>query len=225
MIELKEGIKIYNSHGIRTEAMRNMTFTIQDGEFIAIMGPSGSGKSTLLNILGGMDTLTSGELLIYGKNIGAMKTDEVDAFRKEKLCFIFQNFALMDAYTVYENVELPLLARNIKKSERKRIVEEKLEILGIADLAEKRADAISGGQQQRTAIARALATEADIILADEPTGALDSRNSLMLMDILQEIHNNSKKTIVIVTHDLQVASYANRILHIQDGTIVKDEYL
>lgn len=225
MIELKEGIKIYNSHGIRTEAMRNMTFTIQDGEFIAIMGPSGSGKSTLLNILGGMDTLTSGELLIYGKNIGAMKTDEVDAFRKEKLCFIFQNFALMDAYTVYENVELPLLARNIKKSERKRIIEEKLEILGIADLAEKRADAISGGQQQRTAIARALATEADIILADEPTGALDSRNSLMLMDILQEIHNNSKKTIVIVTHDLQVASYANRILHIQDGTIVKDEYL
>lgn len=227
MIQMKDGKKVYNTNGIRTEAIRNMTFEIPDGEFVAIMGPSGSGKSTLLNILGGMDALTEGELFIDGQNMAAMKQGEADAFRKERLCFIFQSFALMDAYTVSENVELPLLAQNMKKSERKRIVEEKLAMLGISELAGKQANAISGGQQQRTAIARALATEADIILADEPTGALDSKNSRVLMNILQEIHEKSqpRKTILMVTHDQSMAEYADRILHIQDGEIVEDGYI
>lgn len=226
MIRIQNGKKVYNTKGIRTEAIHDISFEIPDGEFVAIMGPSGSGKSTLLNILGGMDVLTEGELSIDGENMAEMKQIEADAFRKERLCFIFQNFALMDAYTVAENVELPLLAQNMKKSERKRIVEEKLAMLGISELAQKRADAISGGQQQRTAIARALAAEADIILADEPTGALDSKNSQTLMEILQEIHEKSRpqKTIVMVTHDRNMAEYADRILCIADGEIVEDIY-
>lgn len=227
MIQMEHGRKVYKGNGVETEAIRDMTFEITDGEFVAIMGPSGSGKSTLLNILGGMDTLTEGGLLLNGENLATMKMAQADLFRKENICFVFQNFALMGAYTVAENVELPLRAANIKKRARRQIVKEKLELLGIAELAKKRADAISGGQQQRCAIARALASGASMILADEPTGALDSENSRMLMEILKQIHEDADvhKTIVMVTHDREMAEYADRILHIQDGRIVEDEIL
>ena len=208
MIQMKEGRKVYTGNGVGTGAIRDRSFEIAEGEFVAIMGPSGSGKSTLLNILGGMDALTEGELLMNDVNIKDMKTAQADAFRKENISFVFQNFALMGAYTVAENVELPLLAANVKKRERRQIVKDKLELLGIEDLAKKRADSISGGQQQRCAVARALASGASMILADEPTGALDSENSRMLMEILKKIHEDKtdKKTI-------------------EDGRIVEDEWL
>lgn len=227
MIQMREGRKVYTGNGVATEAIRDMSFEIAEGEFVAIMGPSGSGKSTLLNILGGMDALTEGALLMNDVNIKDMKTAQADAFRKKNISFVFQNFALMGAYTVAENVELPLLAANVKKRERRQIVKDKLELLGIEDLAKKRADSISGGQQQRCAVARALASGASMILADEPTGALDSENSRMLMEIFKKIHEDKtdKKTIVMVTHDREMAEYADRILHIQDGRIVEDEWL
>lgn len=175
MIRLNNVTKIYETQGIKTNALNGISLEIEDGEMIAVMGPSGSGKSTLLNIIGCMDTLTSGKYEYNECEVSALKQGQLNAFRKKHVSFVFQNFALMKDYTVYENVELPLLPRNISKKERKKIVNEKLELMGISELAKKFPTQISGGQQQRCAIARALVAENDIILADEPTGALDSK--------------------------------------------------
>lgn len=222
MIQLKNVIKIYNKGtSSAVTALNGVTVTIEDGEFVSIMGPSGSGKSTLLHILGCMDTMTEGEYYLDDIKIHEQKSSDLHKIRGAKISFVFQQFALMNTYTVFENVELPLLAQNVGKKERKRIVMETLEALGISELAKKLPGKISGGQQQRTAIARALASGSEIILADEPTGALDQSTSQEVLGLLKEI-NKKGKTVIIVTHDPKIAEQTKRCIKIVDGTIVDD---
>lgn len=222
MIKLADVTKIYGTEENGTKALDNVSLTINDGEMIAIMGTSGSGKSTLINLLGGMDTLTSGTYLYNGTDVGNMKLSELHKFRKNNISFVFQHFALMNHYTVFENVEVPLRAKRIKRARRKEIVMEKLKMLGIEELAKKLPVQISGGQQQRCAIARALAADNQLILADEPTGALDSKTGKEIMDIFTDIKHLGK-TVIIVTHDNKIADRCERIIRIEDGKIVKDE--
>lgn len=221
LIELKNVSKEYiiDSGETGTKALNDVSLVIYKGEFIAIMGTSGSGKSTLLNMIGAMDDMTSGEYYFNGKTIHNKSNKEIHLFRKEHISFVFQNFALMDHYTVFENAELPLRAKNISKKQRKKIVMEQLKRLGIEELAEKMPRQLSGGQQQRCAIARALASGNDVILADEPTGALDSWNSREIMGIFKEL-NKEGKTIIVVTHDENIAKETQRIIKIEDGKIV-----
>lgn len=185
---------------------------------LAIMGPSGSGKSTMLNILGLMDNVTSGDYYIDDVKINELKGNKKHDFRKNHISFVFQNFALMNRYNVFENIELPLLAGKVKKSERKKIVEHNMELVGIKELAKKYPHQLSGGQQQRCAIARALASGNDIILADEPTGALDQKTGQDIIDIFKKV-NELGKTVIIVTHDSNVANQCKKTIHIVDGKI------
>lgn len=221
MICLNNICKIYKSGNCETKALDQVSLKIEDGEYVAIMGASGSGKSTLLNIIGCMDILTSGEYNLDEIKVHNMKMIQLHSVRKEKISFVFQHFALMKHCSVYENVELPLLAKNMRRSERKQIILEKLEMLGISELKEKLPIHISGGQQQRVALARALASNNGIILADEPTGALDKKNGDDLMEIFKQI-NDAGKTIIIVTHDEKVARKTKRIITLSDGKIVED---
>ncbi|MDE7367624.1 MAG: ABC transporter ATP-binding protein [Lachnospiraceae bacterium] len=218
MITLSQVTKTYYNGECPTPALKGIDLTVEDGEYIAIMGTSGSGKSTLLNIIGGMDTLTEGEYFYNDIPVHQLKGNELHQFRKEHVSFVFQQFALMNHYTVFENVEIPLLAKGFPKKERKRIVMERLEQMGIADLAKKLPIHISGGQQQRCAIARALASDNSIILADEPTGALDKNTGMEIMTLLQEI-NQQGKTLLVITHDPGIAAMAHRIIRLEDGCI------
>lgn len=219
MIKLTNVTKTYVTNKVETKALKGVNLEIKNGEMLAIMGASGSGKSTLLNILGCMDNLTSGRYLFDEVDIGKLKTKELGKFRKDNVSFVFQSFALMNNYTVFENVEMPLLARRIGKKDRKKAVNKALKILEIEELKEKYPLQISGGQQQRVAIARAIVTDSSIILADEPTGALDIQNSMNLMRILKNI-NNEGKTVVIVTHDESIAAQCTRTVRISDGRIL-----
>ncbi len=219
MIKLEQIKKSYRTKYMETQALRGVDITIADGEFVAIMGPSGSGKSTLLNILGIMDMADSGSYELDGKMITDMKRKEQDDVRRENMAFVFQNFALMKERSVYENVELPLIPAKVKSKKRKEMVMEQLERLGIADLARKKASQISGGQQQRVSIARALVSGAKYVLADEPTGALDSLTGNEVVNILREIATEGK-TVIMVTHNEELAGRADRIIRIADGRIV-----
>lgn len=219
MIELKNISKRYAPGGVVTDALRGVSLTVGDGEFAAVMGASGSGKSTLLNIIGCMDTASGGEYFLDGREVSKLSSKELSKIRGEKITFVFQNFALMEKYTAYENIELPLLNRGVPASERKRKAHEAAERLGISGQLKKLPKQMSGGQQQRVALARALASGADIILADEPTGALDKKTGTELMEIFSELNKNGK-TIIIVTHDRAVADCADRIITISDGRII-----
>lgn len=212
--------KVYLSGDVKTEALKKINFSVGDGEFIAIMGTSGSGKSTLLNILGCMDAATSGEYWFRDVFVNDLKGEKLHHFRKEHISFIFQNFALLPQYTVYENVEIPLLARNMKRSERKKRIMEQLDLMGIGELADKLPAHISGGQQQRCAIARALVTGNELILADEPTGALDQKTGKDIMQVLLRLREEGK-TLLLVTHDPMVAEFADRVIFIEDGKILE----
>ncbi len=216
MILLDNICKTYTSGGTETHALRGVSLSISDGDYIAVMGPSGCGKSTLLNILGCMDSPTSGTYVFDDVAVHELSYKQLHSFRKKHISFVFQNFALLNRYTVFENVELPLIAQGIHSTERKKKVINTLEELGIADLRDKLPIHISGGQQQRTAIARALVSDHELILADEPTGALDSKTSKEIMDVF-DIINKHGKTIVVVTHDLAVAKHAKRLLRMEDG--------
>lgn len=218
MIELKDVCKTYKYGKEETKALDNINLTIKDGEFVAVIGNSGSGKSTLLNVIGCMDLMDSGSYILNGQEISGIKINKLHKARKESISFVFQNFALLNHYTVFENVEVPLLAKKVRKSERKRIVKEKLELMGIYDLKSKLPTKISGGQQQRCAIARALASDNNIILADEPTGALDSKTGEEIMNVLKEL-NGMGKTVIIVTHNMDIAKQTDRILEMEDGRI------
>ncbi len=218
MIELKGVCKTYKYGKEETKALDNINLTIKDGEFVAVIGNSGSGKSTLLNVIGCMDLMDSGSYILNGQEISGIKINKLYKVRKESISFVFQNFALLNHYTVFENVEVPLLAKKVRKSERKRIVKEKLELMGIYDLKSKLPTKISGGQQQRCAIARALASDNNIILADEPTGALDSKTGEEIMNVLKEL-NGMGKTVIIVTHNMDIAKQTDRILEMEDGRI------
>lgn len=216
IIELKNINKTYGKGESATVALTDVNLKIQEGEFWAIMGPSGSGKSTLLNILGCMDVPSSGDYLLKGKKLSQSTPNQLSRIRNQTVSFIFQQFVLLNDYNIYDNIELPLLCQKLSKKERKDRVQYYMERLGIQSLARKKPTQISGGQQQRVAIARALVTKADIILADEPTGALDQKTGQELMALLREI-NKEGKTILLVTHDEKVASVAKKQIHIQDG--------
>ena len=219
MIELKNVVKVYNADDKSVKALENISIKIDEGEYIAVMGRSGSGESTLLNIIGGMEKVTSGQYFCNEKEISSLTIKELDLFRKNNISFIFQNYFLINSYTVFENIEVPLIAKGIPAKKRKNIVDEMMEKTGISDIAKKYPNHISGGQMQRCAIARALASDNSIILADEPTGALDAKTGQEIMELLNNIKTKGK-TIILVTHDENIASYADRIVRIENGKIV-----
>ena len=219
MIKTENLSMIFTTEDVQTKALNEVSLEIKKGEFVAIMGPSGCGKSTLLNILGTLDSPTSGKYYFDDKEIDKMSESQLTAFRKGNIGFVFQNFNLIDELTVYENVELPLVYLNGKKSERKKKVMEVLERMNIAHRAGHFPQQLSGGQQQRVAIARAVVTDCPLILADEPTGNLDSTNGVEVIELLREL-NNQGTTIVIVTHSQRDATYAHRVIHLLDGRVV-----
>lgn len=216
VIELEKIGKTYGKGESATQALSNVSLKIEEGEFWSIMGPSGSGKSTLLNILGCMDVPTEGNYFLKGEKINDYTAKQLSRVRNQTISFVFQQFALLNEYSVYDNIELPLFCRKLSRKERRERIDYYMKRLGIEGLGKKKPTQISGGQQQRAAIARALVTEADIILADEPTGALDQKTGAELMGLLQEI-NEEGKTILLVTHDEKVADCAKRRLYIEDG--------
>ena len=219
ILELKNITKIYGKGDSETKALDGVDLTIEKGDFCAIMGPSGSGKSTLLNILGCMDTPTSGEYILKGQDVSKMKNKQLSKLRNQVISFVFQYFALMDEYTVFDNIMLPLNCQKYPYKEKKDRVNYYMKRLGIEKYAKKKPTQLSGGQQRRVAISRALVSNADIILADEPTGALDSTTGEELMELLQEI-NESGKTVILVTHNEKVAEKCNYVIYIEDGKIV-----
>jgi len=222
VIELIDVKKVYLSDGIPTEALRGVSLKILRGEFIAIVGPSGSGKSTLLHLIGGLDRPTSGRILIGGVDINKLSDDKLAELRNEKIGFVFQFYNLVPYLPVLKNVELPLIVKDVSSQERRERILKLLEEVGLKDKAYTRPTRLSGGEQQRVAIARALINNPEILLADEPTGNLDSKNSVMIAELFRRL-NEKGRTIVMVTHNLEIASYAKRILYIRDGLIEKEE--
>lgn len=216
MIELISVSKTYKNGSAEYSALRDVNLHIEHGEFVAIMGTSGAGKTTLLNIIGCMDKMTTGQYIYDGVDIGKYNNKQLHKFRKEHIGFVFQNFALMDNYTVYENIEMPLLARKVKK--RKQIILDVIKEFNIEELAKKLPSNISGGEQQRCALARAIVADTPVILADEPTGSLDSKTGREIMEYIKKL-NDKGKTVIIITHDSDVANYADRIIRIEDGMI------
>ena len=222
MIELKGIVREYRNGDVVTPALTGIDLCIGKGEFAAVMGASGSGKTTLLHIIGCMDAPTSGIYRLDGEHLERASEKRLSAIRGQKISFVFQHFALLEDCTAAENVALPLLRQRMSGAERRAKVLAALEQAGIAGLARRKPPQLSGGQKQRTAIARAIVCGADILLADEPTGALDSWTGAEIMGVFQEL-NRMGKTIVIITHDRQVASCANRLIEMQDGRIIHDE--
>ncbi|HEY4525624.1 MAG TPA: ABC transporter ATP-binding protein [Candidatus Paceibacterota bacterium] len=223
MIDCRNITKSYVNGDVETVVLRGITFSIKSGEFVAIMGPSGSGKSTLMHILGALDTPTSGTYHLDGHDVSKLSDDELADIRRNKIGFVFQSFNLLSRATVLRNVSLPLIYAGVSASER----EEKAALaLHSAGLAEDRwnhlSNQLSGGQMQRVAIARALVNNPALILADEPTGNLDTKTGEVVLGTFQQLNYEHKHTIVLITHELYVAEHADRIIHIQDGTILED---
>ena len=213
--------KVFRTDEVETWALNNVNIEIQEGEFVAIMGPSGCGKSTLLNILGLLDNPTGGEYRLNGEDVSTYTEAQRTALRKGVIGFVFQSFNLIDELNVYENIELPLLYMGVSASERKRRVEDAMNRMAIAHRVKHFPQQLSGGQQQRVAIARAVVTNQKLILADEPTGNLDSKNGKEVMDLLTEL-NKEGTTIVMVTHSQHDAGYADRVINLFDGQVVTD---
>ena len=221
LIEIKDIYKIYNPGENEVRALDGVSLTVERGEFIAIVGQSGSGKSTLMNMLGLLDVPTSGTYMLDGENVSHMTDDELSEIRNKQIGFIFQGFNLIPSLTAVGNVELPLVYRGMKKEERRKISVEALERVGLSHRLDHLPKQMSGGQQQRVAIARAVAARPPIILADEPTGNLDSHSGVEVMKILHELHNEGR-TIILITHDNDIALEAQRVIRIQDGQVVSD---
>ena len=221
MITVNNLSKVFRTEEIETTALNNVSFTINKGEFVAIMGPSGCGKSTLLNILGLLDNPSGGSYNLFGTEVANLRERERTNYRKGNIGFVYQSFNLIDDLNVYENVELPLKYLNISASERKRRVTDILKRMNISHRAQHYPQQLSGGQQQRVAIARAVVANPQLILADEPTGNLDSRNGKEVMDLLCQL-NAEGTTVVMVTHSQRDASAAQRIINLFDGEIVRD---
>ncbi|MBN1156210.1 ABC transporter ATP-binding protein [Candidatus Woesearchaeota archaeon] len=221
IIVLKDVWKIYRMGDIQVEALRGLNLEVEENEFLAIMGPSGSGKSTAVNMVGCLDIPTKGEIFLDGKNIAHLEESELAQIRGRKIGFIFQQFNLIGTLTALENITLPMMFQGIPKAEREKKAKALLEMVGLGDRITHKPTELSGGQQQRVAIARALSVDPDVILADEPTGNLDSKTGLMVMDFLKKLHRDEKKTIVMVTHDQRIAKQAERIEYLHDGRIVK----
>jgi putative ABC transport system ATP-binding protein len=223
MIRTENLTKIYRTEEVETTALNNVNLHIQKGEFVSIMGPSGCGKSTLLNILGLLDDISKGSYLFDGQEMAQLKEAGRSNVRKQNIGFIFQNFNLIDELNVFENIELPLIYNGIASSERKKKVEEIMDRMNILHRAKHFPQQLSGGQQQRVAVARALVTEPKLILADEPTGNLDSRNGNEVMELLTDLHAKGA-TIVMVTHSSYDASFSQRTIELKDGQIIAEHY-
>lgn len=222
LIQLKNIHKSYPLDGFDLEILKGINLEIKAGEFVAIMGPSGSGKSTLMNILGCLDTPTSGEYVLDGENIEHLSGDELAEIRNRKIGFVFQGFNLLSRTSALENVELPMIYARINDKERKERAEKALNSVGLHERMHHQPNQLSGGQQQRVAIARAIVNEAPIIFADEPTGNLDTKMSVEIMDLFSKLNENLHRTIILVTHEEDIALFAKRIIKIVDGEIHSD---
>ena len=222
ILEVKNLKKYYGSHGNITKAVDGISFLVSEGEFVAIMGASGSGKTTLLNTISTIDTVTSGNIILDGVDITTLKEEELADFRRENLGFIFQDFNLLDTLTIEENIALSLIINHEDISIVDKKVDEIAKRLGITDILDKFPYEVSGGQKQRCACARALINEPKLILADEPTGALDSKSSRMLLETMDEMNEKLQATILMVTHDSFSASFCKRVIFIKDGKIFNE---
>ena len=224
LISLKKIYKIYNVGGEEVRALDGIDLDIQENDYLAIMGPSGSGKSTLMNMIGCLDTPTSGLYEFEGEMVQVMDDSQLASIRNRKIGFVFQTFNLLPKATAQHNVEIPLVYANIRKSQRIEMASKALDSVGLSDRAHHRPNELSGGQRQRVAIARALVNAPSIILADEPTGNLDSKSGHEIMNILDELHNRGN-TIILVTHEDDIAQHAHRVIRLFDGKITEDEEL
>ncbi len=223
MIEVKNITKVYKTGDVEFQALAGVSFVIKDGEFVAIMGPSGSGKSTLMHILGALDSPTSGIYFLDGKDVSTLSDDELADIRKDKIGFVFQSFNLLPRTTVLRNVILPLVYDGIDKNEREKRAKKSLFLAGLdEEHFHNLSNQLSGGQIQRVAIARALVNEPSLILADEPTGNLDSKTSEIVLGTFQKLNKELGRTIVLITHEQDIAEHADRILFIKDGLLLED---
>ena len=222
VIEAHDVWKTYRNGSLEVDALRGVSFEIRSGEYVAVMGPSGSGKSTLMHILGCLDVPTSGSFLLAGEDVSAMSEEELAHVRNRRIGFVFQQFNLLASMSAWRNVELPLLYAGVERAERKRRALEALERVGLDSRVEHRPGELSGGQQQRVAMARALVTDPDLILADEPTGNLDSVSANDIIGLLADLHR-SGRTVVLITHDADVAEAGGRTMRIRDGQILEGE--
>lgn len=225
LLEVRHLKKVYTTRfgGNQVEALRNVNFTVEAGEYVAIMGESGSGKTTLLNILAALDRPTSGEILLNGKSLSKISQNKLAAFRRDNLGFVFQEFNLLDTFSIQDNIYLPLVLAGVPYEEMERRLKPIADTLDISHILKKFPYEVSGGQKQRAAVARALITEPQIILADEPTGALDSKASDTLLRLFGQV-NQAGQTVLMVTHSIKAASHANRVLFLQDGEVYHQLY-
>jgi len=221
VIELQNAKKIYKMGSVAVPALRGVSLKIARGEFVSIVGPSGSGKSTLMHLIGCLDIPTSGKVLLEGQDISTFDESELAEIRGQKIGFIFQNFNLITSLTAKENVELPLVFQDVPEDERSARSQRMLEKMGLSARVNHKPREMSGGEQQRVAVARALVVEPSLILADEPTGNLDSHAGAEIMHLLMQLHERENKTIVLVTHELEYADFAERKIHLRDGTLEK----
>lgn len=221
-VEARNLIKVYKSGELEVQALRGLSVTVASGEMVALIGPSGSGKSTLLNILGGLDRATAGSISVMGSDLTQMNASQLVEFRRTTVGHVFQNMNLISTLTAAENVELPMAALGVKRQERRKRMEELIGVVGLKDRMDHKPGELSGGEQQRIALAAALANDPPLVLADEPTGELDTENAMIVVNYLAKVNKELGKTIIMVTHDPRVARAAGRILRIQDGVITTD---
>ena len=219
MIQLNSITKTYKLGDETIYALNKIDLTVKDAEFLAIVGPSGSGKTTLANIIGGLDTFDSGEVIIDGQNLAKSKDNTLSDYRNKKIGFVFQTFNLQAGYSALENVMLPLIFSKVKYKERKKKAEECLALVGLENRMKHKPNQLSGGQRQRVSIARALSNNPEIVIADEPTGNLDSKKGSEIIDLLKDLNRKKNMTLIVITHDIGIARLADRIILIQDGKI------
>jgi putative ABC transport system ATP-binding protein len=224
IIELRDLVKIYKVGETEVHALRGITYAIEDGEFLAIMGASGSGKSTLMNILGCLDKPTSGEYALDGESVSKLDRNTLARIRNQKIGFVFQSYNLLPRTTALENTELPLLYSRLNGKDMTRLALESLAAVGLRERAHHKTNQLSGGEQQRVAIARALLNNPALILADEPTGNLDSKTSFEIMNIFKKLNEEKKMTMVMVTHEPDIAAWAKRRIYLKDGVIIREEH-
>ncbi len=224
IIQIEQLTKIYHLGKVKVEALRGVSFEINTGDFVSIMGPSGSGKSTLMHIIGCLDYPSGGKYFLSGQNVSKLNDNQLALFRNQKIGFVFQEFNLLPKATILRNVELPLTYNNTHSKNKKQLAIQALEEVGLGNRLKHRPNEISGGQKQRVAIARALVNHPSIILADEPTGNLDSKTGQDIMKMIKKLHDDGN-TIILVTHEPEIAQYSQRVLHLKDGLIDRDEVI
>ena len=220
IVQIRDLTKIFKQGELDVTALHRINLSIAQGEFLTLMGPSGSGKSTLLHIIAGVDCPTSGDCIVQEHNIATLNQSELADWRNQNVGFVFQTFNLIPVLTAFENVELPLLLTNLNSKERRRLVTAALEMVGLADRMQHRPKQLSGGQEQRVAIARALVTDPKLVVADEPTGTLDSHSATEVMEILRALSRDAGKTVIMVTHDPKAAAFGTRSIHLEKGELV-----